>query len=109
MKVLETRIAPTGKIAIRRIGKDSMLIYRLCSGRSPIEFFAENEHLCRRFFSISITKLDANALPEERNIYEFACKKDDALSLFKMLVRNTVTPCTLGDIVEDFKLDHNIC
>lgn len=110
MKMLEKQVAAsTGKVAIRRMGKDNMLIYKLCSGKSPIEFFAENEHLCRRFFSISISKLDANDVLEERNIYEFACKKEDAFSLFHLLVKNTVTPCTLGDIVEDFRLDHNIC
>lgn len=110
MKTLERkRTYPTGRIAIKQIEKDTMLIYKLCCGRSPIEFFAENEHLCKRFFSISITKLDANSVLEERNIYEFACERKDAMSLFSLLVRNTVTPCTLGDIVEDFRLDRNIC
>ncbi len=110
MKTLEKKApATTGKIAIRQIDQDSMLIYKLCGGRSPIEFVAQNRHLGKQFFSISIMKLDANTVLEEKNIYEFACRRSDALSLFDMLVRNTVTPCTLGDIVEDFRLDHNIC
>ena len=110
MKTLERkRTRPTGRIAIRQMEKDCMLIYRLCSGRSPIEFFAENDHLCKRFFSISITKINADSILEEKEIYEFACERKDALSLFSLLVRNTVTPCTLVDIVEDFRLDRNIC
>ena len=110
MKTLERKIVfPTKKLAIKQLDENCMLIYKLTSGRSPIEFVSEDEHIRRRFFHISITKIDAGAVLEERDIYELACLREEAIEFFDTLVRNTVTPCTLGDIVEDFRLDHNIC
>lgn len=110
MKTLERKTAlPTKKIAIKQFSENCMLIYRLTSGRSPIEFADESEHRIKRFFHISITKIDAGKVMEERDIYELACTRMEAVGFFDTLVRNTVTPCTLGDIVEDFRLDHNIC
>ena len=110
MKTLERKTAlPTKKIAIKRFKENCMLIYRLTSGRSPIDFADESEHKRKKFFHISITKIDSGTVMEERDVYELACTRTQAIGFFDTLVRNTVTPCTLGDIVDDFMLDHNIC
>ena len=36
----------------------------------------------------------------------FAARFVEVLKLYKLIVKNTVTPCTLEDVVEDYKNQH---
>lgn len=100
---------PIRKLSIKQFGPNNMLIYRLINCKSPIELCSDGIPKAKeRLFSLSIIKLDAQNINEEKYTYEFSCDKKDAVELFDTIVRNTVTPCTLADVIDDFKYEHDI-
>ncbi|MBP3337633.1 MAG: hypothetical protein J6L59_04420 [Clostridia bacterium] len=79
--------------------KDFILDYYLLEKDVKIEGFSVNT------YGIEISKREKKSekqnFCEYRRVYDIFCTKDKALETLESLVRNTVTPVSLLDVLED--------
>lgn len=73
------------------------LIYTLLEGRC-----SEEEFRSIPVYGIRTELLYDGKLTDSCEVCDVTTKKDMAAGLLELLSRNTVTPCTLKDVVEDF-------
>lgn len=77
-----------------RLFKDTDICYYLLTGD-------RREPPCRKVYSLLCTKIVNGILTESEYVYDLAPSYDEALRIYTLLYRNTVTPCCMLEVLEE--------
>ncbi len=93
----EKREPDTKRLSIKRLNGDTLLLYRLT---------VEKDACCqveyRTVYSLSVTKIDCGGKHREvGRAYDISRNEKEAYRIFNLISRGRVTPCCLGEIVEE--------
>ncbi len=84
-------------LSVKRPTNDILLVYRLLR---TIDNSGKNRH--GFIYSISLVMIDESNRREEEYIYDISRKGEEAKRIFRLLSENTVTPCAVYEVIDDY-------
>ncbi|NLK38917.1 MAG: hypothetical protein GX303_01540 [Clostridiales bacterium] len=90
-------------LSVKRPTSEILLVYRLLRSLDK----AVGEHLFSKdkreyVYSLSIVMISGSDKREEEYIYDIARNQYDARKIFRLLSENTVTPCAVYEVLDDY-------
>ena len=90
-------------LSVKRPMNDLLIVYRLL--RSAVAFGEASAYAMDKpsyTYSISVVMISGTNIREEEYIYDVARDGIESKKIFRLLSENTVTPCTVYEILDDY-------
>lgn len=90
-------------LSVKRPTSEILLVYRLLRSLD----LADGEKLVTKdkrqyIYSLSIVMISGSDKREEEYIYDISRERDEARKMFRLLSENTVTPCTVYEVLDEY-------